>query len=390
MINHQHQERLERCSHLMKAAGLDALLLTKPANMFYLTGDGRLCAYAMITWEGKVALGVPSTDLEDVKSLAHFDHIIGFENEVGMIHSIAHHFEHFGIHSGAVGLEYTFLTQSMMGMLTHPHAKPAAVNVKDCTHIMSELRIVKDGEEIERIRDAAKVAEAGMTAAVVGVKAGATESQVAAEAEYAMRQAGAEGFWRTYVASGPRTNIAHGLPTLRKLQAGDLVMIDLHPIVNGYSADMCRTVCVGKPTPEQQAAYDLYLKAQQATIAKVKAGVGMAELEQTLHGMLKEAGHGEHIFGPSIHGVGIEFEEAPLPAGHAFFHGEKAPPPLQANVVLAVGNCGLYTGPWGVRVEDTVVVGWEGAKVLTDYPRRLEQHHINQMPTNLGLIAGGG
>ena len=59
---------------------------------------------------------------------------------------------------------------------------------------------------------------------------------------------------------------------LRRLQSGDLVMIDVHPIVNGYSADICRTVCVGKPTAEQQAAYDLYLKAQQATIAKAKAG----------------------------------------------------------------------------------------------------------------------
>jgi Xaa-Pro dipeptidase len=62
-------------------------------------------------------------------------------------------------------------------------------------------------------------------------------------AEYATRQAGAEEFWRIYVSSGPRTNIAHGLPTLRKLQQGDLVMIDIHPIVNRYSADVCRTVC---------------------------------------------------------------------------------------------------------------------------------------------------
>ncbi len=371
MNTNPYRERLGKCGHLMKEAGLDVLLLTKPANMFYLTGDGRLCAYAMITQEGKVALGVPQTDVEDVKALAHFDHLVGFEDEVGMIHSIAHYFEHFGIREGVMGLEYTFLTQSMMGMMTHPHAKPKGVAVKDCTHVMSELRMVKEAEEIERIRAAAKVAEVGMKAAVAAVKPGLTESQIAAEAEYAMRQAGAEEFWRTYVSSGPRTNIAHGLPTLRKLQAGDLVMIDVHPIVNGYSADLCRTVGVGKLTAEQQAAYDLYLKAQQATIAKVKAGVGMMELEQTIHGMLKEAGHGEHIFGPPIHGVGIEFEEAPLPPGHAFFHGEKEPPPLEANVVIAVGNCGLYTGPWGVRVEDTVVVGADGPEVLTGYPRSL-------------------
>jgi Xaa-Pro aminopeptidase len=259
----------------------------------------------------------------------------------------------------------------MMAMFTHPHAKPEKVAVKDCTHIMSELRIVKDSEEIERIRAAAKVAKAGMRAAVGAIKPGITESQVAAEAEYAMRQAGAEEFWRTYVSSGPRTNIAHGLPTPRRLESGDLVMIDIHPIVNGYSADICRTVCMGKPTAEQQAAYDLYLKAQQATIARVRAGVGMVELEQTLHGVLKEAGHGEHIFGPPIHGVGIEFEESPLPPGHAFFHGEKAPAPLEANVVIAVGNCGLYLGDFGVRVEDTVLVTTEGRTVLTAFPRTL-------------------
>jgi Xaa-Pro aminopeptidase len=373
MVKNPYPERLKKCSLLMKEAMIDILLLNKPANMFYLTGDGRLCSYAMITQEGKVALGVPQTDGEDVKKFAHFDHIVSFEDEVGMIHSIAHNFEHFGIQQGAVGLEYTYLTQSMMGMLTHPHGKPAGVAVKDCTPIMSDLRIVKDDEEIKRIRASAKVAEAGMAVAVKAVKLGVTESQVAAAAEYAMRQAGAEEFWRTYVSSGPRTNIAHGLPTKRKLKNGDLVMIDIHPIVNGYSSDICRTVCVGKPKADQQAAYDLYLQAQQTTIAKVKAGVGMIELEQTLHGIIKEGGHGGHIFGPPIHGVGIEFEESPLPPGHAFFHGEKEPPPLEANMVIAVGNCGLYTGPWGVRVEDTVLVGPEGPKILTRYPRQLKK-----------------
>lgn len=357
----------------MKAAGLHALLLTKPANMFYLTGDGRLCAYALITQGGQVALGVPMTDIEDVRQCAHFDLINGFEDEAGMIHSIAHHFEQFGIREGACGLEYAFLTQSMMRMLTHPHARPEKVMVGDCTHILSELRMVKEEEEIERIRAAARVAGAGMKAAVDAVRPSITENQIAAEAEHAMRQAGAEGFWRTYVLSGPRTNIAHGLPSHRRLERGDLVMIDLHPIVNGYSADMCRTVCAGRPTAEQQAAYDLFVKAQQSAITKVKVGVEMLALEQALHGVLKEGGHSRHVFGPPIHGVGIEFEEAPLPAGHAFFHGEKEPKPLRANVVLAVGHCGLYTGPWGVRVEDTVVVTAEGPEVLTGRPGWLEK-----------------
>lgn len=389
METSRHQERVERCAGMMKASGFDALLLTKPANMFYLTGDGRLCAYAMITQDRRVALGVPMTDVRDVRALARFDHIAGFENEVGMIHSIAHHFKEFGIERGSVGLEFTFLTQAMMGMLTHPHAKPKEVAVKDCTHILSELRIVKDSDEIERMRSAAIAADLGMRAAMSAIRAGVEEIQVAADAEHAMRSAGAEGFSRTYVASGPRTNIAHGLPTRRKLAANDPVMIDLHPTVDGYSADICRTVCLGQPTPEYRAVYELFLNAQQATIAKVKAGVTMDELEQTLHTTIKDAGHGAHLFGPPIHGVGIEFEEAPLPAGHAFFHGEKAPKPLEANVVLAIGNCGIYTGPWGVRVEDTVLVGAERGEVLTTYPRSLERAYESESSADSGMLADG-
>lgn len=371
MVSPMHQGRVERCAERMREAGLDALLLTKPANMYYLTGDGRLCAYTMVSREGRVALGVPKTDVEDVSGLARFDFIEGFEDEVGMIHSIAHSFSRFGIRRGVVGLEYTFLTRSMVGMLTHPHAKPEGVAVEDCTAVLSGLRLVKEKGEIERIRRAAGVAEAGMEAAVGALRPGVTESQVAAEAEYAMRQAGAEGFWRTYVSSGPRTSIAHGLPGLRRLAGGDLVMIDIHPIVDGYSADLCRTRAVGAATPDQQAAFDLYVMAQQETVAMARAGVGVADLEAKLHGVIRAAGRGDQVFGPPIHGVGIEFEEAPLPPGHAFFHGEKEAPPLAADTVIAVGNCGLYTGSWGVRVEDTVVVGETGPEVLNNYSRTL-------------------
>jgi Xaa-Pro aminopeptidase len=238
MIHKRNQIRLEKCSRMMEAAGLDVLLLTKPANMFYLTGDGRLCAFAMITQEGKVALGVPSTDVEDVSRLAHFDHIAGFEDEVGMIHSIAHFFEHFGIHEGNAGLEFTFLTQSMMGMLTHPHAKPAGVIAKDCTHILSELRMVKE-QGSHCIRETAKVV-GGDGSGGGSCKAGHHESRVAAEAEYAcvVRR-------RRASAAGSGALHRSGLPT-SSLQHGDLVMMDI-TIVSGYSADICRTVCVGSP-----------------------------------------------------------------------------------------------------------------------------------------------
>ena len=80
MNDQRYKKRLEKVSLHMKEAGLDVLLLTKPSNMFYLTGDGRLCAYTMITQDGRVALGVPVTDIEDVTALAYHDHIVGFDD----------------------------------------------------------------------------------------------------------------------------------------------------------------------------------------------------------------------------------------------------------------------------------------------------------------------
>jgi Xaa-Pro dipeptidase len=90
-----------------------------------------------------------------------------------------------------------------------------------------------------------------------------------------------------------------------------------------------------------------------------------------MHGAMIDAGHREHIFGPPVHGVGIEFEEAPLPSGHAFPHGEKPAFLLDEGVVIPIANCGLYLGDFGVRVEDTVLVTKEGPVVLTTYKRTL-------------------
>ncbi len=363
--------RVEKCSKSMKEHEIDVLLLTKPSNMYYLTGDGRLCAFVMINSDRQVAVGVPKTDVEDVTDLAQFDQIKSFEDEVGMIHSIADFFKRFEVSEGTVGLEHTFLTSSMMKMLTHPHAKPENVNTKDCTDILSKLRMVKDPVEVELMKEAGKVADIGIEAAFESLKEGLTESQIAGEGEYAMRQAGAEGFWRSYVASGIRTRIAHGIPTNRKVKKGDIIVIDLHPIVNNYSSDICRITCIGEPTSEQVQAHEVYLEALQNTTEKSIAGVGMIELEETLHGILQKSGYSDNIFGPPIHGIGINFEEAPLPPGHAFFHGEKAPPPLTENIPIAIGNCGIYTKEWSVRLEDTIVVGKNKPLVLTKYPHDL-------------------
>lgn len=361
-----YAERRRRAGKLMAEFGLDALLLAKPQNMAYLCGDGRLCAFAVVTRDGRAVLGVPRTDVEDARAGACVDEIRGFETEVEMLHSIHQFFEHLGVTQGKVGLEKTFLTVSLQQMLRHPHALPTSLTVEDATPVMSRLRIVKEPEEVERIRRAAQVARQAMEAALQSVKEGVSEVQIATEAEYAMRKAGAEGNYTTYVSSGPRSSIAHGTPSHRKLAKGDLAMIDLHPIVNGYCADMCRTVCVSEPTERQKAAFAAYVGAQQKAIAAVKAGATVSGLEKLIKDSLETDGFGRYFLGPPVHGVGLEFEEAPLPPGHAFFHGEKPMDTLEPNMVIAVGNCGIYLGDFGVRVEDTILVTPDAGVRLMD------------------------
>jgi len=246
------KERMKRASALIEGEGLDAILLTKPQNMMYLVGDGRLCAFAVISKEGVTYVGVPKTDLEDVEKSCASEHILGFEDEVGMLHSLMHIWKELNLEKGKVGVENTFLRVSMLEMFKHPHAKPKKLEFVDATSVMTDLRIIKSSEEIELIRKAGKVADAAMDAAVKAAKPGVAETEIAAEAEYTMRKNGAEEFFRTYVASGPRSSIAHGLVSHRKMQRGDLVMIDLHPTVNAYHADLCRTISVGKASEKQR------------------------------------------------------------------------------------------------------------------------------------------
>ncbi len=164
--------------------------------------------------------------------------------------------------------------------------------------VMLELRMVKSADEIKRMRKTARVAETGMNAAASALVAGATENDVAAAAEYAMRKAGSERLGAiTFVNSGENSLHLHGFVSHRAMEGGDPVVVDLHPVADVYACDMARTfVCrhaasgtaITSRSTDFMKLADVYDEAQQGVIAAVKPGWKVKEVTQYNGGVNRE------------------------------------------------------------------------------------------------------
>lgn len=362
--------RCQAACELMAERGIDALVLTKPANLKYLTGDGRPCTLTLLTQAGNLVITVPQTDVADVRQTVPIADVRGFGDEEEMLHGFGDILDEFSVHDKTLAMEKNFWDASLFGIFVD-HVLPNAT-VVPVTPVLSPLRMIKSAEEIELLQVSADIAEAGMEAAAGAIAVGAREIAVAAEAEYAMRRCGAEGFGSyTYVASGLRSTIAHGPPTDREMAEGEMVQVHLAPLYGGYCVDLCRTFAVGEPSDEQRRALHAYRAAQEAGIAAACPGAHLMGVDESMSVSLQGSGYSGRFLRPTFHGIGIEHEEAPIPGGHALVHGELEVKTIEAGMTLAIGNCGLYLDGFGVRMEDSIWVSPGGPIALTRYPKEL-------------------
>lgn len=363
-----YASRWQRAAEAMKREGIDALFLMKPANRAYFTGDGRPCALGLLTRESRCIVAVPQCDVARVQRASAATEMRAFRSEEEMFHGFRDVLREQGLTEATIAIEKNFFDAALYEVFT-AHILPKA-KVVPATPLVSALRMIKDAAEVECLKDAARVADAGMGAAAKAIRAGVRETDVAAEAEYAMRKAGAEGWASaTYVASGWRSAMAHGPAFLKAIEGGDVVQVHLAPIASGYTVALCRTF-LAPPVAEQTAqALRAYVDAQQSGIAAAVAGRPLLGIDAAMAESLAQASYGDAFLRPVFHGVGIEHEEAPIPGVHAVIHGEKKVEHLAAGMVLGIGNCGIYREGFGVRLEDTVWVSESGPVELTHYPK---------------------
>ena len=231
--------------------------------------------------------------------------------------------------------------------------------------LLTELRRVKDREELEIMTAAQRIAERALEDILKEIRPGAAEKEIAARLQYLMLHYGAENMsFDPIVVSGPNGSLPHGVPSDRKIQSGEFVTMDFGCIYHGYCSDMTRTVAVGSVTEEMRAVYETVLAAQKAGIAAARSGVTGRDVDGAARKVIVDAGYGAYFGHGFGHGVGVEIHEAPT----ASSANDK---PLPAGAVISA-EPGIYLpGKLGVRIEDVIVLTENGCENLTRAPKEL-------------------
>ena len=228
---------------------------------------------------------------------------------------------------------------------------------------VADLRLIKEPEEIEKIRAAVRLTENSFTELMGEIRVGVSERELALRLEFIMREKGAKKVsFDLIVAAGENSALPHYQPGTRRTKEGDLLLFDIGAQLNGYCADMTRVLAVGKVPAQLREIYDLVLAANKAGIAAVRAGEKGVAIDEIARDLIAQAGHKEH-FGHGLgHGVGLEVHEGPRLS-------PLSKDTLQAGMTVTVEPGVYLPGLGGVRIEDLVVVTEEGCEVLTSLPK---------------------
>jgi Xaa-Pro aminopeptidase len=347
--------RADRVLAELAGREVDALLVTNLVNLRWLTG---------FTGSNGLALAGPDVRrfVTDFRYLSQADTEVAEE----WTHEIATDlFEQVVKELPArVGFDDADLTVKQFARLEK--LVPEGVELVACGGLIEELRIVKDAEEVEKIRAAARLADEALLEVLASGIVGKTERDVAIELEFAMRRRGAsEPSFPSIVASGPHGALPHAQPRDVVIAAGTLVTIDWGAVLDGYASDCTRTFATGEIDPRDREIYDLVKLAQEEALDAVRPGPLGKEVDGIARSIIDSAGHAEH-FGHGLgHGVGLEVHEGPRLS-------------KQGDTALAAGHIvtvepGVYVpGHIGVRIEDLVAVTEDGHDVLSSLPKDLQ------------------
>jgi Xaa-Pro aminopeptidase len=342
-------EKIEALRDKLKSLDLQGMIITNPVNIRYLTN---------IDAEGVLLLtrreNVYITDgryMEAVnRALTIDDGIIVYDFK----ELTREDYENFFTFCENVGFEENYLTYAQYKEYMH---KYKINNFEETEGLLEKFRIVKKEEEVECIKKACLITDKCFEHLKQFIKIGMTEKEIAYEIQRFFLTNGADGLaFDTIVASGPNSSMPHAVPTDRKIEDGDPIIIDMGCKCNGYCSDMTRTVFVGQVPHFMKPVYELVLKNQLRVLEELKEGANLKIIAKSVESEFKLQGvNMVHSLG---HGVGLNIHEYP-------FMNTKNDFILKENMIVT-DEPGIYiTGRFGVRIEDTVLITKYGSQNLT-------------------------
>src|SRR5580692_3579467 len=348
--------RLKRLRDALAAAGAGAYLETHPPNIYYLCGFSGDSG-ALLVDSGSAALFTDGRFTIQAKEETRGVRV--HIHKGPLLEAVGGHLKSRPRPKVVVAPSHLSLADwKALKKAGGSRLKWAAID-----GIVESLRAVKDADEIERIREAARVGSQVMEEAIALVRPGVAELDIAAEIGYRMRRKGASGeSFEAIVAAGPRSALPHARPSARRIGKNELVVLDLGAILRRYCSDLTRTVHVGKASARVRQWYYAVLEAQAAARHALKPGVTCGAIDAAARNVLDRKGLGRYFVHSTGHGIGLEIHEDPRIA-----RDQKRL--LDAGNVVTV-EPGVYVeGVGGIRIEDDALVTPRGAEILTTAPR---------------------
>ena len=349
--------KIDEITQALHNENADAAWITTPLNVFYFTGyrsepHERLLA-VLITASGEKTLYCPKMEVEEAKASSFDGKIIGYLDTENPFDIEPHTFNKLLI-------ECEHLTVKRQRELTENFD---VTEYGDIDQTIKNLRNIKNNDEINNIREAAKLADKCIEIGVDFLKIGVSEREVVNHIENEIKKFGvSEMSFDTMVLFGDHAASPHGTPGDRTLKDNEYVLFDLGVIYNHYCSDMTRTVKFGTPSDKAQEIYNIVLEAETEAIRSIKAGVPLNEIDKIARDIITNAGYGEYFPHRLGHGLGLEEHEY---QDVSSTNTNK----LEAGMVITI-EPGIYVpGVAGVRIEDDILVTKDGYEILTHFEK---------------------
>lgn len=361
-------KRFEKLAAALENTEFDAIALNPGPTLTYLTGlDFHLMErpVVLVYAPGKVpAIILPQLELQKLSDLPYElkAHPYG-ENPAEWGQSFRNALFELDLYGRTIGVEPRRMRVLELRLVEN--GAPGA-HVIAAEKELASLRLCKDEDEIAKMRQAVKIAQDALEATLPKIKIGVSEREIAAELTVQLLRHGSqpEMPFSPIVSGGPNSANPHASPSERKLQAGDLLVIDWGAAHEGYISDLTRTFAVGEVDAEYRKIHEIVQQANAAGRAAGKPGVACAEVDNAARSLIEAAGYGEYFTHRTGHGIGMEGHEEP------YMRGDNQQL-LEIGMAYTV-EPGIYLpGRNGVRIEDNMVVTENGCESLSDLPREI-------------------